>query len=191
MTTIQAASPRQAEEIAGLIMIAMDYDCCRHWAGAGHTLEDFRQLMVRLVSQSGTQYSLGNCLVAMDGNTLAGVLVSYDGGQLHRLREAFVTGAKEAFGKDYSSIEDETSEGEFYLDSLAVKESYRHQGIASALISAAIQRASSMGIPRVGLLVDKGNPVAESLYHSLGFRFVNDTSWGGHPMRHLQLAVRP
>lgn len=172
-------------------MLAMNYDCCCYWAGEEHGLDDFKQLMARLVSQDGTQYSFGNCLIAMDGDMLAGVLVSYDGGQLHRLREAFVRGAKAAFGHDFSHIEDETSEGEYYLDSLAVKVNYRHRGIASALIGTAIQRAKSMGFPRVGLLVDKSNPSAERLYCSLGFQFVNDTSWGGHPMRHLQLEVHP
>jgi hypothetical protein len=42
-----------------------------------------------------------------------------------------------------------------------------------------------MGLPCVGLLVDKGNPVGEALYVSVGFRHVNDNSWGGHPMKHL------
>jgi len=186
---IQKASPAQAHEIAELIMLAMDYECCRYWAGDEHTLEDFWHLMLRLVQQDDTQYSYTNCLVAMDGDTLAGVLVSYDGGQLHRLRESFIRGAKDAFQQDYSNIEDETSEGEYYLDSLAVKDSYRHQGIATALIKAAIRQSCILGLPRVGLLVDMGNPSAERLYRSLGFRYANDASWGGHPMRHLQLDI--
>jgi hypothetical protein len=44
-----------------------------------------------------------------------------------------------------------------------------------------------MGLPCVGLLVDKGNPAGEALYASVGFRYVNDSLWGGHPMKHLTL----
>ncbi len=36
-----------------------------------------------------------------------------------------------------------------------------------------------------GLLIDKGNPNAERLYLHVGFEYANDSSWGGHPMRHL------
>ena len=38
-----------------------------------------------------------------------------------------------------------------------------------------------------GLLVDKDNPVGEALYTSVGFQYVNDNQWGGHPMKHLIL----
>jgi DNA-3-methyladenine glycosylase I len=41
----------------------------------------------------------------------------------------------------------------------------------------------------VGLLVDKGNPQAEHLYHDVGFRHVGDSTWGGHEMKHLQFIL--
>ena len=47
-----------------------------------------------------------------------------------------------------------------------------------------------MGLPAVGLLVDKGNPKAEKLYTRIGFKYVGDSSWGGHEMKHLQYAVK-
>ena len=43
-----------------------------------------------------------------------------------------------------------------------------------------------LGLPAVGLLCDKGNPKAERLYTKVGFQYVNDTTWGGHAMKHLQ-----
>ena len=33
------------------------------------------------------------------------------------------------------------------------------------------ERADRMGLPCVGLLVDKGNPNGEALYTSVGFRY--------------------
>ena len=64
---------------------------------------------------------------------------------------------------------------------------YRGQGIATQLLKATVQKAADMGLPAVGLLVDKGNPLAEKLYARVGFGYVDDNEWGGHPMRHLQM----
>ena len=73
---------------------------------------------------------------------------------------------------DYSNMDDETAEGEFYLDSLAVYPHYRKRGIASQLLNRFIEHAASLGLP-AALLVDKG------------FEYRNDATWGGHAMRHL------
>lgn len=182
------AEKTQSKDIARLIMEAMNADCCQYFAGPRHTLDDFHQMMTRLVEQDETQYSYRNTLVAVsDEGTLMGICVMYDGGQLHRLRQAFVQAARCSLGRDFSEMADETQAGELYLDSLAVKECYRGRGIATALLRASADRAKAMGIPAVGLLVDKGNPAAEHLYRRVGFEYVNDSMWGGHPMRHLQL----
>ena len=113
-------------------------------------------------------------------------MVAYDGADVKRLRKRFIEAAIVAFGIDYSAMELETEEGEFYLDSLAVSNQYRGKGIASKLLDAAISRARELGLPAVGLLCDKGNPKAERLYTKVGFQYVNDTTWGGHAMKHLQ-----
>ena len=84
-------------------------------------------------------------------------------------------------------MDDETGAGELYLDSLAILPDYRRQGIAKALLLATKERANQLGLPCVGLLVDKENPVGEALYSSVGFRYVGDNKWGGHPMKHLIL----
>ena len=83
-------------------------------------------------------------------------------------------------------MDDETQAGELYLDSLAVLPEYRRQGIALRLLLATREKAEKLGLPCVGLLVDKGNPAGEALYASAGFRYANDSQWGGHSMKHLQ-----
>ena len=140
-----------------------------------------------LVEQEDSQYSYRNTLVAMDEDRLVGIAVSYNGGRLHELRQAFIQAAKEYIGMDHSGMDDETQAGELYLDSLAVLPAYRRQGIARRLLKSTKERADRMGLPYVGLLVDKGNPSGEALYASVGFRYVNDSCWGGHPMKHLVL----
>ena len=211
MVEIKNAVKEQAAEIARLIMMAMTDDCCLHFCGEGYGLEDltsgrpcsrsaeqaslhrsrllaaFRKMMTLLVEREDSQYSYKNTLVAVDGNKVVGISVSYDGSKLHELRRAFLEMALKYLGKDHSGMDDETQAGELYLDSLAVLPEYRRQGIASRLIMATKERADRMGLPCVGLLVDKGNPEGEALYASVGFQYANDSHWGGHPMKHLIL----
>ncbi|MBR1401571.1 MAG: GNAT family N-acetyltransferase [Prevotella sp.] len=199
MVEIVKATKEQAPEIAHLIMMAMTDDCCLHFCGEGYGLDDFYKMMTLLVEREDSQYSYKNTLVAVDGNRSAaigdacqskkvvGISVSYDGGRLHELRRPFLSLALDYIGKDNSGMDDETQAGELYLDSLAVSPEYRRQGIASRLINATKERADQMGLPCVGLLVDKGNPSGEALYTSVGFRYANDSQWGGHEMKHLVL----
>lgn len=184
---IRQATQEQAAKIADLIMIAMTDDCCLYFCGEGYGLEDFRKMMTILVEREDSQYSYKNTLVAVDGDQVVGISVSYDGGQLHELRRAFIEAAKAYLGKDHSGMDDETGAGELYLDSLAILPDYRRQGIAKALLLATKERANQLGLPCVGLLVDKENPVGEALYSSVGFRYVGENKWGGHPMKHLIL----
>ena len=188
MIEIRQADIRQAAEIAGMIMMAMTDECCLYFCGEGHGLDDFREVMTRLVEREDTQYSYRNTLVAMDGERLVGAAVSYDGARLRELRQPFIDLAKERLGKDHTAMEEETQAGELYLDSLAVLPEYRRKGIATRLIRATKQRADAMGLPGVGLLVDTDNPTGELLYRAIGFRLLNETRhWGGHPMKHMVL----
>ena len=195
MIEVREASKSQAAEIARLIMTAMTDDCCLYFCGEGYGVEDltsgracsrsaeqaslrrshllaaFCRMMTMLVEHENSQYSYRNTMVALDANRVVGI------------SEA----AKEHIGKDHSGMDDETQAGELYLDSLAVLPEYRRQGIARKLLLATKERANRMGLPCVGLLVDKDNPVGEALYTSVGFQYVNDNQWGGHPMKHLIL----
>ena len=187
MIEIREATKAQAADIARLIMMAMTDDCCLHFCGVGYGLDDFRQMMTSLVEREDSQYSYRNTLVALADHEVVGIAVSYDGGRLHELRQAFIQAAKLCIGKDHSGMDDETQAGELYLDSLAVLPEYRRQGIAQRLLHATKDKANKMSLPCVGLLVDKGNPAGEALYASVGFRYANDSEWGGHPMKHLVL----
>ena len=170
MINIQQGEKQHSNIMAKLIMQAMNYDCCHNFMGPGHSLEEFEQMLTDLVASDKSQYSYRNSIVALDEKgDVCGICVSYDGGQLHTLRNAFIKEMKVRFGKDYSTMDDETAAGEMYADSLAVAENMRGQGIATRLLNAVIDKARQAGLERVGLLVDKGNPDAERLYARIGF----------------------
>lgn len=187
--TIRAGLPKDAPQIANLIMEAMTLDCCAYFHGPDYTSEDFLRLMTELCLQTNSQYSYLNTIVAVSGDEVVGAVVSYDGGRLHELRCAFIEGALQMFHRDFSNIDDETEPGELYLDSFAVKPLFRHQGIGMRLLAETVRKAAFMNLESVGLLVDDNNPEAERLYKRCGFGFVGVSSWGGHGMKHLQCLV--
>lgn len=207
---IRPAGKEHVDDIVRLIMTAMTDDCCLFYAGAGRTLADFAHVLRRLVLEERSQYSYRNTIVALVANDksvtedghrsciddpmketadsgkdiVAGICTAYDGAMLHSLREAFFKACKEEIGREFETFTDETGPGEYYVDSLAVYPQYRRRGIASSLLRAMAERAHKAGLP-LGLLVDKANPDAERMYTAIGFEYVGDSVWGGHPMKHL------
>ena len=111
MVEIREATKNQAAEIARLIMMAMTDECCLYYCAEGCGLGAFRKMMTYLVNREDSQYSYRNTLVAMDGEKVVGISVSYDGSMLHELRRAFIEAAKEYVGKDNSGMDDETQAG--------------------------------------------------------------------------------
>ena len=145
--------------------------------------------MIRLVQRNDSQYSFLHTLLLWMIIKSFGCCVSYEGGRLRALRQAFIDEALNSFGIDYSGMNDETQAGELYVDSLAVDARYQGKGIATALLNATCKKAEALGLP-VGLLVDKGNPDAERLYHRLGFHYVDVESGAHIPMKHLQKKIQ-
>lgn len=172
---IREAVPDDAPFLGLVVCMALNYD-------EKHPLYD---IFVKLAARCDAQYSYCNALVAeVDGRT-AGAIVGYDGARLHELRAPLQALIVEKTGRPID-IEDETTAGEFYLDSLAVLPQYRGCGVGTKLLQSMRGRAFDAGFKRVGLLVDVDNPSAEALYSSLGFRRVNPTTFLGHNMWHLQ-----
>jgi len=101
MIKITNAVKQQANKIARYIMLAMNHECCKNFAGSTHTLEDFHNMMTRLVAREDSQYSYKNTLVALDEDSkgVIGICVSYDGADLHSLKKGFYRrGDKKEFG---------------------------------------------------------------------------------------------
>lgn len=173
---IRPAVVGDAPFVGRVVLMALHYD-------ETHPLAPiFAELAVRELSQ----YSYRNALVAEVDGCVVGAIIGYDGARLEELRKPLYELLLEKQGY-VPTIEDETSAGEFYLDSLAVLPEWRGRGVGRALITAARDRAFAVGHKRVGLIVDFENPRAESLYNSLGFGRVNATRFLGHDMWHMQV----
>ena len=176
---IREAVAADAPLVGRVVLMALHYDDTHPLAS----------IFAELASREVSQYSYRNALVAeVDGETV-GAIIGYDGARLEELRKPLYELMIEKFGS-VRPVEDETSAGEFYLDSLAVLPQWRGRGVGGALLSAARDRAFAAGHERVGLIVDCANPRAEALYNSLGFERVNATTFLEHDMWHMQ-ATKP
>lgn len=120
-------------------------------------------------------YSYRNAIIAEIDNVPAGLCLAYDGNNYHEIRVRTFAHFPELSEKmDFENFEDETHEGEFYIDSLAVLPEFRRRGIAQELMKAQIKRGHEMGLPVAALLVDPENPNAQKLYYNLGFKYSED-----------------
>ena len=75
-----------------------------------------------------------------------------------------------ALGKD-TEVEKECFDDEFYIDSIAVDEKFRGQGLAKELILHSFAKAKELGHKKVSLIVDVNKPKVRKFYESLGFKF--------------------
>lgn len=180
--TIRPATEADAALIAQVVAMAIgDEEGVRHYCG-----EQYLDVLADIASQSDTQYSWQQTLVAEVDGEAVGAVVGYDGGELSRLREGTYGVIRKTIAEAQPII-DETEAGEYYLDSVGVLPHFQGRGIGRVLVAAFCSKVFAEGHQRVGLIVDRENPRAESLYASLGFRRVGTKPFFGHHMWHLQL----
>ncbi|GET44986.1 GNAT family N-acetyltransferase [Capnocytophaga felis] len=139
-----------------------------------------------LFLEERNQYSHKNTIVFEENNQVIGSLVFYDGANLHELREPVLTLSEQISGRKIF-VEDETSEGEIYIDTVSV--SPQGKGIGSQLITFLQEYVSKNKLGKIGLLVDENNPKAERLYTRLGFVYVNNQPLAGGNYKHLVFDV--
>lgn len=176
---VRPARREDAALIAEAVAMAVGYD----------TAHPLYPVFLALAEREGTQYSYQNALIGEVEGVAAGAIVGYDGARLEELRQPIYPLLKQHLGT-IPHIEDETSAGEFYLDSAGVLPEFRGLGVGRALLTAMSDRAFAEGHERVGLIVDFDNPQAENLYASLGFERVGTKLFLGHQMWHLQKTAK-
>lgn len=166
---------------AAVIMAIGGDDVALQYCGEKHVA-----ILTEIARSKATQYSWQNALIAEVNGQAVGAIIGYDGGQLEQLR-SHTLGIIKIYTGNAPVMPDETKAGEYYLDTLAVKPKFRGYGIAKRLIWAFCNKAFAQGYKHVDLLVDYDNPLAERIYTSIGFTYIDTRHFLGIPMKHMQL----
>lgn len=181
---IRKARLEDSEAIASLLMLASG-EVMYKFVGEKNSLQALAFLL-HFVKSENNQYSHQHCYVAEKDGEIVGAVLIYEGAKLTELRRPVLEHIHLHFDSDLR-VEDETQDGEFYIDSLGVSPDHQGKGIGSQLLRFVIHEKVVNEGGTIGLLVDKTNPGAKKLYLKLGFVPVGEKTLLGIALEHLQI----
>jgi len=169
--TIRKARPQDAPFVALVMCEAVGKDIMERSAeGISPEQGELLELLTRIASRDDTLYSWRNTtlLVNEQDAPVAGLIAYAGEGYLERRQRTFAM-AERILDFDPETMDLETRDGEYYLDSLAVLPAYRGAGLGRRLLNEGIRVARQMQRPAI-LACAPDNTGAKALYESLGFR---------------------
>lgn len=182
---IRKARKEDSLQVARLMLLAMK-DIVQAFLGTNDPQQAL-EFMRGLVQQEGNQYSFAHTWVAEQNHQVIGSITIYDGAELQQLRQPVLSLLSDSYNR-HISPENETEPGEFYIDTIAVHPDHQGKGLGSKLLKLVIDYFVYQEGQILGLLVDRKNPKAKSLYLQMGFKQVGEKLLMGHPYEHLQLS---
>jgi ribosomal protein S18 acetylase RimI-like enzyme len=181
---IRKATPKDAAAIASHMLLAMEEIVYRFIREKdAHKAKDF---LLHFAAGEANQYSYQNCWVAEVDEEVVATVNLYDGAKLAELRAPVVEYIRSRYHKEFQP-EDETREGEYYIDTVGVHPHHHGKGIGSRLLQFLVDEYVKKEGCTLGLLVDEDNPKAKRLYLKLGFAPVEKKVLFGKLMEHLQI----
>ena len=127
------------------------------------------EILEKFFQSETNRLSYKNVYVYKRDEQIIAAMCAYFGGDAWQLDREISQHLK-ALGKDVQ-IEKECFDDEFYIDSIAVDEKFRRQGLAKELILHSFAKAKELGYKKVSLIVDINKPKVRKFYESLGFKF--------------------
>ena len=127
------------------------------------------EILEKFFQSETNRLSYKNVYVYKRDDVIIAAMCAYFGGDVAKL-DSEISQHLKALGKD-AQIEKECFDDEFYIDSIAVDEKFRGQGLAKELILHSFARAKELGYKKVSLIVDINKPKVRKFYESLGFKF--------------------
>ncbi|WP_462191100.1 GNAT family N-acetyltransferase [Campylobacter concisus] len=127
------------------------------------------EILEKFFQSETNRLSYKNVYVYKRDEQVIAAMCAYFGGDAAQL-DSEISQHLKALGKD-AQIDKECFDDEFYIDSIAVDEKFRGQGLAKELILHSFARAKELGHKKVSLIVDVNKPKVRKFYESLGFKF--------------------
>ena len=164
---IKNAQKQDAKICIKLLNLAME-DIAYKLSGYDDPVKSDEILEKFFVSETN-RLSYKNVYVYKRDDVIIAAMCAYFGGDAWQL-DSEISQHLKALGKD-AKIEKECFDDEFYIDSIAVDEKFRRQGLAKELILHSFAKAKELGYKKVSLIVDINKPKVRKFYESLGFKF--------------------
>lgn len=164
---IKNAQKQDAKICIKLLNLAME-DIAYKLSGYDDPVKSDEILEKFFVSETN-RLSYKNVYVYKRDDVIIAAMCAYFGGDAWQL-DSEISQHLKALGKD-AQIEKECFDDEFYIDSIAVDEKFRRQGLAKELILHSFAKAKELGHKKVSLIVDVNKPKVRKFYESLGFKF--------------------
>lgn len=165
--TIRPAVKEDAQAAARLLYDAL-HDVAHQLTGQ-ETKEDAVSLLEQFFEQEDGRLSYHQALISEVYGKAAGLIITYAGDEAKELDRPMVERLRKLKNDPSISLDKEADEDEFYIDTLSVSSLYKGQGIGSALIQAAEDRAKERGYNKIALAVVTDNKRAYSLYLRTGY----------------------
>ena len=127
------------------------------------------EILEKFFESETNRLSYKNVYVYKRDDVIIAAMCAYFGGDAWQL-DSEISQHLKALGKD-TQVEKECFDDEFYIDSIAVDEKFRGQGLAKELILHSFAKAKELGHKKVSLIVDVNKPKVRKFYESLGFKF--------------------
>ena len=127
------------------------------------------EILEKFFKSETNRLSYKNVYVYKRDEQIIAAMCAYFGGDAWQFDREISQHLK-ALGKD-TEVEKECFDDEFYIDSIAVDEKFRGQGLAKEHIRHSFVKAKELGYKKVSLIVDTNKPKVRKFYESLGFKF--------------------
>lgn len=164
---IKNAQKQDAKICIKLLNLAME-DIAYKLSGYDDPLKS-DEILEKFFKSETNRLSYKNVYVYKRDDVIIAAMCAYFGGDAWQFDREILQHLK-ALGKD-TEVEKECFDDEFYIDSIAVDEKFRRQGLAKELILHSFARAKELGHKKVSLIVDINKPKVRKFYESLGFKF--------------------
>ncbi|MFS0864320.1 GNAT family N-acetyltransferase [Fredinandcohnia sp. 179-A 10B2 NHS] len=185
---LRQANKKDAKVVAELTHIAID-DIAERLTGKTKK-QNIIDSLAHFFREEDNRLSYQNTLVADVEGEIAGIVVYYPGEEGPRLDEPFLKSLRKKQNDNSIFLDKEADNGDFYIDTLCVQESYRGYGIGTALIKEVERLAYERGYTISSLNVAHDNPTAKSLYKHLGYKDAKVIQINGHFYDYMVKRIR-